>query len=177
METKKIIALLSYLKNEKCETELQDLDIIDNTILSVDGWEYYVLDEEEREEIFKEQQEQLWDDMGLESFSSSFVDEILNHCLNKVKLYYLGQYELIEYNEETEEDEPLGRSYGYDNPIEYIYKEIDSKTASEIITKYDLLDFEELCKRVVMWDGYAPTLARYDGEEIELGEYYAYLIG
>ena len=68
METKKIIALLSYLKNEKCETAIQDLDIIDSTILSVDGWEYYVLDEEEREEIFKEQQQELWNDMGLESF-------------------------------------------------------------------------------------------------------------
>ena len=177
METKKIIALLSYLKNEKCETELQDLDIIDNTILSVDGWEYYVLDEEEREEIFKEQQLALWEDMGLESFSSSFIHEIINYCLNEEKLYYLGQYELIEYNEETGEEEQMGQSYGYDNPIEYIYKEIDSKTASEIITKYDLLDFEELCKRVVMWDGYAPTLARYDGEEIELDGFYAYLIG
>ena len=83
METKKIIALLSYLKNEKCETAIQDLDVIDHTILSVDGWEYYVLTEEEREEIFKEQQEQLWDDMGLDAFSSSFVDEILNYCLNE----------------------------------------------------------------------------------------------
>lgn len=174
METKKIISLLSYLKNEKSETAIHN---IDSTILSVDGWEYYVLTEEEREEIFKEQQLALWEDMGLESYSSSFVHEIINYCLNEEKLYYLSQYELIEYNEETQEDEPLGRSYGYDNPIEYIYKEIDSKTASEIITKYDLLDFEELCKRVVMWDGYAPTLARYDGEEIELGEYYAYLIG
>ena len=177
METKKIIALLSYLKNEKCETELQDLDIIDNTILSVDGWEYYVLTEEEREEIFKDQQLALWEDMGLESFSSSFVEEVLNYCLNEEKLYYLSQYELIEYNEETGEEEQMGLSWGYNNPIEYIYKEIDSKTASEIITKYDLLDFEELCKRVVMWDGYAPTLARYDGEEIELDDFYAYLIG
>ena len=174
METKKIISLLSYLKNEKSETAIHN---IDSTILSVDGWEYYVLTEEEREEIFKEQQLALWEDMGLDAFSSSFVHEIINYCLDNEKLYYACQYELLEYNEETGEDEPLGRSYGYDNPIEYIYKEIDSKTASEIITKYDLLDFEELCKRVAMWDGYAPTLARYDGEEIELDDYYAYLIG
>ena len=115
--------------------------------------------------------------MGLDAFSSSFINEILYHCLDNQKMYYACQYELLEYNEETGEDETLGASYGYDNPIEYIYKEIDSKTASEIITKYDLLDFEELCKRVVMWDGYAPTLARYDGEEIELDDFYAYLIG
>ena len=177
METKKIISLLSYLKNEKYETEIKDLDVIDDTVLRIDGWEYYVLTEEEREEIFKEQQLALWEDMGLDAFSSSFVDEILYHCLNNEKMYYASQYELIEYNEETQEDETLGASYGYDNPIEYIYKEVDGKTATEIINRYDLLDFEELCKRVVMWDGYAPTLARYDGEEIELDDFYAYLIG
>ena len=87
METKKIISLLSYLKNEKCETAIQDLDVIDSTILSIDGWEYYVLTEEEREEIFKEQQQELWNDMGLDAFSTSFVDEILNYCLNEEKLY------------------------------------------------------------------------------------------
>lgn len=177
METKKIIALLSYLKNEKCETAIQDLDVIDDTILRVEGWDYYVLTDEERKKIFKDQQLALWEDMGLESFSASFIDEILHYCLNEEKLYYLSQYELIEYNEETQEDETLGASYGYDNPIEYIYKEIDGKTATDIINRYDLLDFEELCYRVAMWDGYAPTLARYDGEEIECGEYYAYLIG
>ena len=177
METKKIISLLSYLKNEKYETEIKDLDVIDDTVLRIDGWEYYVLTEEEREEIFKEQQLALWEDMGLESFSSSFFDEVLNYCLNEEKLYYLSQYELIEYNEETGEEEQMGLSWGYNNPIEYIYKEIDGKTATDIINRYDLLDFEELCKRVVMWDGYAPTLARYDGEEIELDDFYAYLIG
>ena len=174
METKKIISLLSYLKNEKSETAIHN---IDSTILSVDGWEYYVLTEEEREEIFKEQQLALWEDMGLDAFSSNFIDEIIYHCLDNEKLYYASQYELLEYNEETGEEEQMGQSWGYNNPIEYIYKEIDAKTATDIINRYDLLDFEELCKRVVMWDGYAPTLARYDGEEIELGEYYAYLIG
>ena len=79
METKKIIALLSYLKNEKCETAIQDLDVIDSTILSVDGWEYYVLTEEEREEIFKDQQLALWEDIGLDAFSSNFIYEILYH--------------------------------------------------------------------------------------------------
>ena len=174
METKKIISLLSYLKNEKSETAIHN---IDSTILSVDGWEYYVLTEEEREEIFKEQQLALWEDMGLDAFSSSFVDEILYHCLNNEKLYYACQYELLEYNEDTGEEEQMGRSWGYDNPIEYIYKEVDGKTATDVINRLVLLDMNELCRRVAMWDGYAPTLARYDGEEIELGEYYAYLIG
>ena len=177
METKKIIALLSYLKNEKAETEIKDMDIIDDTILRIDGWDYYVLTEEEREEIFKEQQKALWDDMGLDAFSSSFIDEILYHCLDNQKMYYACQYELLEYNEETGEEEQMGLSWGYDNPIEYIYKEIDGKTATDIINRLDLLDMDELCRRVSMWDGYAPTLARYDGEEIELDDFYAYLIG
>lgn len=177
METKKIIALLSYLKNEKCETSIQDLDIIDSTILSIDGWEYYVLTEEEREEIFKEQQQALWEDMGLESFSSSFVDEVLNYCLKENDLEYLEQNEFVYYDEETDENVSIAEVEGYTNYIEYMYHEHGVQQATDIINRYDLLDFEELCKRVVMWDGYAPTLARYDGEEIELDDFYAYLIG
>ena len=177
METKKIISLLSYLKNEKCETAIQDLDVIDDTILSVDGWEYYVLTEEEREEIFKEQQEALWDDMGLESFSSSFVHEIINYCLNDNDLEYLEQNEFIYYDEEKDINVSIAEAEGYTNYIEYIYEQEGAEMATKVINNYNLLDIDALCKRVVMWDGYAPTLARYDGEEIECGEYYAYLIG
>ena len=177
METKKIISLLSYLKNEKSETELQDLDIIDNTILSVDGWDYYVLTEEEREEIFKEQQLALWEDLGLESFSSSFIDEIINYCLDENDLEYLEQNEFCYYDEENDINVSIAEAEGYTNYIEYIYEQHGTKEATKVINDYNLLDIDALCYRVAMWDGYAPTLARYDGEEIECGEYYAYLIG
>ena len=177
METKKIIALLSYLKNEKCETAIQDLDVIDDCILSVDGWEYYVLTDEEREEIFKEQQLALWEDMGLDAFSSSFVHEIINYCLNDNDLEYLEQNEFCYYDEENDESISIAEAEGYTNYIEYIYEQEGAEMATKVINNYNLLDIDALCYRVAMWDGYAPTLARYDGEEIELGEYYAYLIG
>ena len=174
METKKIISLLSYLKNEKSETAIHN---IDSTILSVDGWEYYVLTEEEREEIFKEQQLALWEDMGLESYSSSFVHEIINYCLNDNDLEYLEQNEFCYYDEENDVNISIAEAEGYTNYIEYIYEQEGAEMATKVINNYNLLDINELCYRVAMWDGYAPTLARYDGEEIELGEYYAYLIG
>ena len=177
METKKIIALLSYLKNEKCETEIKDLDVIDDTILRIDGWEYYVLNEEEREEIFKDQQLALWEDMGLDAFSSSFVHEIINYCLNDNDLEYLEQNEFCYYDEENDVNISIAEAEGYTNYIEYIYEQEGAEMATKVINDYNLLDINELCERISMWDGYAPTLARYDGEEIELGEYYAYLIG
>ena len=174
METKKIIALLSYLKNEKSETAIHN---IDSTILSIDGWEYYVLNEEEREEIFKEQQESLWHDLGLESFSASFIDEILHYCLKDDDLEYLEQNEFVYYDEENDINVSIAEAEGYTNYIEYIYEQEGAEMATKVINNYNLLDIDALCYRVAMWDGYAPTLARYDGEEIELGEYYAYLIG
>ena len=177
METKKIISLLSYLKNEKCETNIQDLDIIESTILSVDGWEYYVLDEEEREEIFKEQQEQLWEDMGLEAFSVEFTREIIKFCLSDEDVNYLELHEFRYYDEENDESISIAEAEGYTNYIEYIYDQEGAEMATKVINDYNLLDIDALCYRVAMWDGYAPTLARYDGEEIECGEYYAYLIG
>lgn len=177
METKKIISLLSYLKVEKCESEIQDLDIIDDTILRIDGWDYYVLTEEEREEIFKEQQESLWHDLGLESYSSNFIGEILNYCLNENDLEYLEQNEFVYYDEENDENVPIAEAEGYANYIEYMLHEHGVQQATKVINDYNLLDIDALCYRVSMWDGYAPTLATYDGEEIELGEYYVYLIG
>ena len=177
METKKIIALLSYLKNEKAETEIKNMDIIDDTILRIDGWDYYVLTDEEREEIFKEQQQALWDDMGLESYSSSFVHEIINYCLDENDLEYLEQNEFCYYDEENDVNISIAEAEGYANYVEYTYEQHGTKEATKVINDYNLLDIDALCYRVAMWDGYAPTLARYDGEEIECGEYYAYLIG
>ena len=177
METKKIIALLSYLKNEKYETEIKDLDVIDDTVLRIDGWEYYVLTDEEREEIFKEQQLALWEDMGLDAFSSSFVHEIINYCLNDNDLEYLEQNEFCYYDEENDESISIAEAEGYTNYIEYIYEQEGAEMATKVINNYNLLEIDALCYRVAMWDGYAPTLARYDGEEIELDDFYAYLIG
>lgn len=179
MNNDKIIALLNYLKEEKAEMETMNaISIISDTVVSVDGWEYIVVDESERYEVFKNEQKALWNDLGIESFTTHFAEMVIHKFLDNEKLYYLESYEFVAYDEDTEESHPIGELYGYDNTILYLFHEAGLKETTEIINRYDLLDFDALCHELIEWDGYAPTLARYDGEELELNNgYYAYLVG
>ena len=177
MQTNKIITLLNYLKNEQYQLDFNDLHIVDDNILEINGWQYYILTPQEREQVFREQVKLAWDNMGLDGFTSEFADKVLDECLNPVKLAFLSQYELIEYNEEEQQHEPLGTSWGYDNPVKYLYHDVASTEATDVINKFELLNFDELCKQIFLRGGYATTLAKFDHEEIVLGDYYAYFIG
>lgn len=167
MEISKIISLLENIGG----TVGVGINIIDDHRLSVDGWEYLVVDEGERYDIFKEEQEALWNELGLDSFSTQFVKILLDKFINAEKLCYLESYEASEYYDEEKQEE-------YGNYLKYLFFEVDSQTATDVINRYDLLDFDGLCRELIEWDGYAPTLARYDGEELELYRgYFAYLVG
>lgn len=170
----KIVNLLSYLG----ETHLDSMEILDDNRISIDGWEYLVVDEEERWQEFVQYQKDLWSDMGLGGFTSSFSQQIIDEFLDAEKLYYLENYEFVTYDEETEEQYSVAELHGYDNYIDYVYNEVDWRAATEIIDHFDLLKFDEMCKELAKWDGYGQTLARYDNEELELeGGFFAYLIG
>ena len=174
MNSLKIVNLLNYLG----ETDLSSMEILDDNRISIDGWEYLVVNEEERWEEFKDYQKGVWSDMGLGGFTSSFAQQIIDEFLDAEKLYYLENYEFVTYDEETEEQYSVAELHGYDNYIDYVYNEADWRTATEIIDRFDLLKFDEMCKELVKWDGYGQSLARYDGEELELeGGFFAYLIG
>ena len=68
MNSLKIVSLLNYLG----ETDLSSMEILDDNRVSINGWEYLVVDEEERWEEFKDYQKGVWSDMGLGGFTSSF---------------------------------------------------------------------------------------------------------
>ena len=174
MNSLKITSLLSYLG----ESHLDSMEILDDNRISIDGWEYLVVDEDERWEEFKEYQRALWDDMGLGGFTSSFAQQVIDEFLDEEKLYYLENYEFVTYEEEEEEEYNIAELSGYSNYIDYVYNEIGWREATKLIDEYDLLKFDEMCEEVVKWDGYGHSLASYDGDELELdGGFYAYLIG
>ena len=174
MNSLKIVNLLSYLG----ETHLDSMEILDDNRISIDGWEYLVVDEEERWQEFVQYQKDLWSDMGLGGFTSSFAQQIIDEFLDTEKLYYLDNYEFVCYDDETGEEYNVAELHGYDNYIDYVYNEVDWRAATEIIDRFDLLKFDEMCKELVKWNGYGQSLARYDGEELELeGGFFAYLVG
>ena len=174
MNSLKIVNLLSYLE----ETHLNSVEILDNNRVSIDGWEYLVVDEEERWQEFVQYQKDLWSEMGLGGFTSSFSQQIVDEFLDTEKLYYLDNYEFTVYDEETEEQYSVAELHGYDNYVDYVYNEVDWRAATELIDRFDLLKFDEMCEELAKWEGYGHTLARYDEEELELeGGFFAYLIG
>ena len=85
MNSLKIVNLLSYLG----ETHLDSMEILDDNRISIDGWEYLVVNEEERWQEFVQYQKDLWSDMGLGGFTSSFSQQIIDEFLDTEKLYYL----------------------------------------------------------------------------------------
>lgn len=173
MNSLKIVNLLSYLG----ETHLDSMEILDDNRISIDGWEYLVVDEKERWQEFVQYQKDLWSEMGLGGFSSTFGQQIIEEFLDKEKLYYLDNYEFTCYDEDSEENYSIAEVHGYDNYVDYIYNEVNWRAATEIIDRFNLLKFDEMCEELAKWDGYGQSLARYNGEELVLeGGLFAYLV-
>lgn len=95
-----------FLKNEELKEALREDDMlkakaladylgenvedVDNTginLYTINGDEYFVVTEEEAEEEAGNQIEQIFDDLGLESFTESFRDYIINNCVNTGPVY------------------------------------------------------------------------------------------
>lgn len=95
-----------FLKNEELKEALREDDMlkakaladylgenvedVDNTginLYTINGDEYFVVTEEEAEEEAGEQIEQIFDDLGLEAFTESFRDYIINNCVNTGPVY------------------------------------------------------------------------------------------
>jgi hypothetical protein len=70
----------------------------DGTEFTYGREEYRVLTDEEADDAFIEYQQQLWDEMGLDSFSRSFVDSIMRNNVDEKAFwrdYNDGVYEMI----------------------------------------------------------------------------------
>ena len=82
VEDKKL-ALLNYLKDEGIVDESLTVDDVkelydDNKSFEVDGYEYIVGDYDEAHDWAVEDVKNTFDDLGIESFSESFQEQILN---------------------------------------------------------------------------------------------------
>ena len=77
MLNEKIIALLMEIGGE-----VENINIISDNEIEVDGFTYLVLDDDESDEYYYDLQSQLIEDMGLEGFSESFQKWIINNCID-----------------------------------------------------------------------------------------------
>ena len=176
------------------------IEVLNENTFEVDGAEYLVLTEDEREEEFKAYQESLIEDMGLESFSEWAQDYIIDNFVDD-EWFIADMKEHFEYyisdireepadNEEFEnrlqeemaevsckdEEEFLNYHCDLENPIEWFLNNFGQDEFNAIVKEYDLINWEDVINWVGREDGDG-CLSTYDGEELELQDgLYAYRI-
>ena len=175
--------------------EVKDIEKIEDNIFTMNnGEEYYVLTNEEAQEIYVDLQVELINELGLEGFTEYAQQYIIDNCLNidwfndvmkesnENYVYDLEEEDLQElleeYDVETAEDLINEFNSQYENGYQW-YKEIFwTEDIQYVIDKYDLLNIGaviEFCQEV---DGRGHIIASYDGieNEVEINNitYYLY---
>ena len=208
VEDKKL-ALLNYLKDEGMVDESLTVDDVkelydDNKSFEVDGYEYIVGDYDEAHDWAVEDVKNIFDDLGIQSFSEDFQEQILNddEYINQnmiqnmmdedidayvdsmgddeVRETIIDTYRVNENDLEGMDEEDIRNELKYqvggvyeNRPIDYFRDMMDYDTFLDLVKDY--LDIDKVAEEVVRIDGFANSLASYDGEEIDLGNgLYAY---
>lgn len=179
MDNERLIAVL-----QEVDCEIEQINIIDETTVEIDGEEYKVLSEAQADEEFKQYQENLIDDLGLESFSKHFQEWILNNCID-TDWFDEAMEESYEYYIEDikDEGERLAQELeecGCEDEEEYVdylcgqwsdgvqwYKDnYGIEELSRVIYEENLINWNEVIEEVQNIDGRG-CMASYDGEERE----------
>ena len=204
-EEEKAEALFEYLKNEDIISEgdtVEDIHAYDNQNFEYGQYEYIVGNYDECYEWAKEDVKNLYDDLGMESFSESFQEQVMNdpymfdmdklkdmmgydiddyvnsmddeEVLNTLETYVDNPEEIDEYNRYEVLRDEMASAYA-DDPASWYKQYMSDKEFYEFATENGLIDVDKIAESVVDTDGIANSLARYDGEEIYLGNgLYAY---
>jgi hypothetical protein len=186
----KLIAVLSVYGSD----DVDDISITDENIVVVDGDEFKVLDDDEADEEFRQYQQNLWDDCGINSFTdwardyilSNFVDEDwFEEVMRESYQWYVDdiknegnrlQEEMEEHGVETEEEYIDCLCEAYDNGVDWYRQNFGDEDFSKVVEQKDLIDFDKVIEWLKDTDGRG-CIASYDGDEQEANGYYVYQIG
>ena len=189
-----LVDILQSRKTESLDEDFGDADVrvnslaefldIDPEEIKVDGDEfitpegdYLVLTEEEAHGRAVDEIKMLFFDMGLESFTPQFQQQIINEFMSDEVVDDFVNQE-IEYFENEEDDaEMLAYLQGLntkEEKIDYI-KEIFGDL-KDFVNPEDI-DIDAVAEEAINQDGIAHFVAYYDGDEEELGNgFFAYRI-
>lgn len=160
MKHLKLIELLNWY-GKNVDTDITSVEVENEAdyAVRINNKELYmILTEEEAMERFAEQQCEIINEWGLNSFSEWAKKEILENYIDMDSL-----------NEIIEEED--GDYFGYNSGYEYLANEFGLDYLSEFVENHNLLLIDEIIEFVVSMDGRGATLALYDGEEHELNNY------
>ena len=162
--------------------EVEEIEKIEDNIFTINnGEEYYVLTDEEAQEIYVDLQTELINDLGLEGFTEYAQQYIIDNCLN-IDWFNDAMIESNEnyvYNLEEEDLQELLDEYGvetaeelinefnsqYENGYQWYKETFGTEDVQYLIDKHDLLNINaviEFCQKI---DGRGHIIASYDGIE------------
>jgi hypothetical protein len=188
MEYKKIVAILE--SGEVC-SDIDNIQIIDDTDIVVDGTTWRILDNQEADEYFENYQKDLLRDLGLESFSSWAKDYVMENCVERdwfedcMKESYSSYISDLrhdglledEINEAEVKDEEELLEYlcnQWHDGVEWYIEQFGIDECELVIEQKMLYDVDKVIEYVKEYDGRG-CIASYDGFEIELDYgYYGY---
>ena len=188
----KLVEMLNWY-GDNVDSNIDTVEILSDTHVEIDGKEYMVLNEDEAKEEFKRYQEDLLDDMGLDSFSEWAKNHILENFLymnelnNMMSEHNEGYIEDIKYEEgrlqeemkergcDTEEEFLESLNSDYKNGYEYFRENFGMDILMAMVRENNLLDYDEIIDWIADTDGRG-CLAGYDGVENEWCDYYIYRV-
>lgn len=139
--------------------------------------EFRVFTEEEADEVAVEEIKNIFDDLGLDSFSSDFQTWVLNNALDEDEVNNFIDTEIDYFENEEEDEDLLSYLHSLDTLEDKIGYIKDLYGDSEEFNNWasDKINIDMVAEEVLNQDGRGPTLAAYDGEEVELpGDYFRY---
>ena len=165
--------------------EVKDIEKIEDNIFTMNnGEEYYVLTDEEAQEVYVNLQTELINELGLEGFTEYAQQYIMDNCLNiswfnnimkesnENYVYDLEEEDLQElldeYDVETEEGLISEFNSQYENGYQWYKETFGIEDTRDLIDEYNLLNIDaviEFCQEV---DGRGHIISSYDGIENEI---------
>jgi len=154
---------------------LDDIDYVGGDVYDTSEGEYLVASEEEAYKHAVEAIKNDVDDLGLEAFTPSFKEWILNNAIDEDAINDVIDREIDYY--ETIEDDPdmlefLRGLDSFDDKVSYVN---DLYADDFSVWAIDFIDLDKVADEAISEDGVAHFIAFYDGDEIDLaGDLKAY---
>ena len=163
--TNKAAALSEYLDVEPSDIS----DTPEENVFEVgdSGQEYFVGTEEEAHAKAVEEIKMLFDDMGLDSFTKNFQDEILRDCIDESAVDEFIESELDYFRNDDPDEGMVDYLENLTDKVEYIKDTLGPDSFASWAK--DKIDLDAMADEAIRQDGEAHFIAYYDGNEIDLG--------
>lgn len=165
--------------------EVKDIEKIEDNIFTMNnGEEYYVLTDEEAQEVYVGLQTELINELGLEGFTEYAQQYIMDNCLNinwfndvmiranEDYVYDLEEEDLQElldeYDVKTEEELINEFNSQYENGYQWYIETFGTEDIQYLINKHDLLNIDAVIKFCQEVEGRGHIISSYDGTENEI---------